>query len=63
MEKIAFVTARLDEDERVARAVTPDDWGDGDESSRYEWEDLPDAAFTHAKRHDPARVLPREVAA
>ena len=59
---LAFLNARLDEDERIARAVTPDDWGVGDESSHYEWEDLPDAAFAHAKRHDPARVL-REVEA
>lgn len=58
----AFLNARLDEDERVARAVTPDDWGDGDESSHYEWEDLPDPAFAHAKRHNPARTL-REVEA
>lgn len=59
---IAFLGARLDEDERIARAVTADDWGDADTQARYEWEDLPDAAFAHAKQHNPARVL-REVEA
>jgi len=59
---IVFLNARLDEDWQITLAVTADDWGAGDEAIRLEWEDLPDAAFRHAKRHDPARVL-REVEA
>ena len=52
-----FLAARLSDDEAIARAVTDDDWGRGDECVRLEWEDLPDSAFRHAKRHDPAHVL------
>ena len=56
---IAFLNARLDEDEARAQAAAGE-WDD--ESARYEWEDLPDATFAHARWHDPARVL-REVEA
>ena len=54
-----FLAARLDEDEARARAAL-EEWDD--ESARYEWEDLPDTSFAHARWHDPARVL-REVEA
>lgn len=50
----AFLAARLDEDERLAKAAA-EEWDS--ESVRYEWEDLPDTAFVHARRHSPARVL------
>jgi Family of unknown function (DUF6221) len=50
----AFLAARLDEVEARARAAL-EEWDD--ESARYEWEDLPDASFAHARWHDPARVL------
>ena len=53
----AFITARLNEDERRALAAR-DQWND----DPFEWEDLPDAVFSHARNLDPARVL-REVAA
>lgn len=64
MDLNEFLTARLDQDEYCARVVTRDDWGDGDEDGweRHEWEDLPERAFGHAKRHSPTRVL-AEVAA
>jgi hypothetical protein len=56
---VAFLNARLDEDE--ARALKArEDW-DADHV-RYEWEDLPDEVFAHARTHDPERVL-REVEA
>jgi len=55
----AFLAARLDEDENRARAAQAE-WDSP--SVRYEWEDLPDEVFAHARTHDPARVL-REVAA
>jgi hypothetical protein len=70
---IAFITARLDEDERVARDATPGPWTDfssrsygveqAAEGRRVVAErvhDYDDAA--HIARHDPARVL-RDVAA
>ena len=56
---IAFLNAQLDKDKGLATAAL-EEWDD--ESARYEWEDLPDAAFMHARWHGPARVL-REVAA
>ena len=59
MDLVAFLTARLDEDEATAKAAAAD-WLD--EEFPFEWDDLPDDAFTHIMRHDPARVL-REVKA
>jgi hypothetical protein len=56
---VEFLRARYDEDERRARAAAPG-W-DG-ERDQYEWQDLSDQAFAHARSHDPARVL-REVEA
>ena len=55
--EIAFLRARLDEDEARAQAAL-EEWDD--EGTRSEWEDLPDASFAHARWHNPARVL-REV--
>lgn len=52
----AFVTARLDEDEEIAKAVRPKDWDD------IGWAGVGATATAHAAQHDPARVL-REVAA
>jgi hypothetical protein len=49
---IAFLRARLDEDERVAR--TADEAWDPDD---YEWQDLDEGPRRHIGRHDPARVL------
>ena len=51
---VAFLLARLDEDERVARAAAT---VDGDVELH-----VPPAAGEHVARHDPARVL-RGVAA
>jgi hypothetical protein len=56
---VAFLNARLDEDE--ARALKAREEWDTDHV-RYEWEDLPDEVFAHARTHDPGRVL-REVEA
>ena len=56
---VAFLTARIGEDEQRARAAL-EAWED--EDSHYEWQDLPDEVFAHARWHDPARVL-REVEA
>ncbi len=52
----AFLRARLDEDERVARAAVDFDYGVRD------WADDGDPVNAHIARHDPARVL-REVEA
>jgi hypothetical protein len=57
----AFILARIDEDEAVARATTPHEW-DCDASI---YEDIPPIAegsfnrtdAAHIARHDPARVL------
>jgi hypothetical protein len=54
---VAFLRARLDEDERRARAALPR-WDD----DAMEWQDLGDEVYAHARWHDPARVL-REVQA
>jgi len=54
-----FVSARLDEREALALAAR-DRWDD--EDARYEWEDLPDEVFAHARSNDPSWVL-RDVAA
>lgn len=56
---IAFVRARLDEDEERARAAVSA-WGD--KVNEPKWADLPDEITGHAFRHDPVRVL-REVEA
>jgi hypothetical protein len=48
-----FLTARLDEDEQIARAINGDKWG---------WPGARSGFAAHVARHDPARVL-REVAA
>lgn len=55
-ELIAFLAARLDEDERVARAAVDFDYGVRD------WADDGDPVNAHIARHDPTRVL-REVEA
>ncbi len=56
---IVFLTARLDETEARALAAR-EDWDD--ESQRYEWNDLSEAVFAHARCLDPELVL-REVEA
>jgi len=56
---IAFMNARLDETEARALAAR-EDWDD--ESQRYEWNDLSEAVFAHARCLDPELVL-REVEA
>jgi len=61
---VAWLRARLDEDEAVARAATPGKWSMG----RLDEHEIGDAWMLklddkrHIARHDPARVL-REVAA
>ena len=59
MDPAEFLQARLDEDEARAKKAQ-DEWNA--EYAMYEWEDLPDEVFAHARTHDPARVL-REVEA
>lgn len=51
---VEFLRARLDEDERRARTAE-EQWDD--EDARYEWNDLPEASFAHARHHSPDRVL------
>jgi hypothetical protein len=53
---VAFLKARLDEDEQAARAAVGFDYG------VREWADDGDPVNVHIARHDPARVL-REVEA
>jgi hypothetical protein len=65
MTLVEFLTARLDEDEAVARAATAREWRltyglDPEEFGDALLLSGPDKA--HAERHDPARVL-REVEA
>lgn len=63
---VEFLNARLDEDEKAAKAAG----GDSGDLSIFEvdnltdWDgtNLPDAEAAHIARHDPARVL-REVVA
>jgi hypothetical protein len=69
---VAFLTARLDEDERVARAVPIEEWGSHDGCRVHPAQEQDgflaigriEAQFEeeaeHIARHDPARVL-REV--
>lgn len=62
---IAFLNARLDEDEAAARAAMPGPWWTLNVARRREPEFLLDQAWRdteHIARHDPDRVL-REVAA
>lgn len=67
---VEFIRARLDEDERLARAMTPAEWEvrDGALTDGYEllsaWDadKLGGQRLLHIARHDPARVL-REVEA
>lgn len=54
---VAFLTARLDEDERTARAVRREDWADFDG-----WAELGTDVKAHSWAHSPASVL-RDVAA
>jgi hypothetical protein len=56
---VAFLRARLDEDEARARKAE-DEWDA--EWVSAEWQDLPDEVFAQARTYDPARVL-REVEA
>lgn len=49
---IAWLRVQLDEDERVARAVDPREWLDGDA-----WAELDGAVRAHAAAWDPHRVL------
>jgi len=49
-----FLNARLADAEALANAAAAD-WDA--EVVRYEWEDLPDEVYSHARLHDPARVL------
>lgn len=49
---VAFLTARLDEDEAAAKAVPHVDWTDYDG-----WAELDSSVRAHAYRHDPPRVL------
>lgn len=72
---VAFLRARLDDDERIAAAVDSTPWRQGDAGSP-EWDhhlvyvdqdvrvlhDLTEEEAAHVARHDPARVL-AEVAA
>lgn len=58
-ELVAFLRARLEDDEERAFAARAQ-WDD--EDARQEWNDLPEASFAHARNLDPARVL-REVEA
>jgi hypothetical protein len=55
-EIMAFLNARLDEDEAIARAAVSFDYGVSD------WCDDGDPVNAHIARHDPARVL-RDIAA
>lgn len=59
---VAFLSARLDEDWRIALAVTAESWGASDQLTQLKWDMLPGVAYRHAKRHDPARTL-REIEA
>lgn len=66
---VAFLRARLDEDERIARAATPGPWEQTPERVGFlaseEYWDVVDCSGTpaarenaeHIARHDPARVL------
>lgn len=49
----------VDADEALAKAVSADDWGvsQDEDDAYYAWQDLPDAAFAHARRHGPERAL------
>lgn len=72
---VAFLRARLDDDERIAAAVDSTPWRQGEHGSP-EWDhhlvyvdddvrifhDLTEEEAAHVARHDPARVL-AEVAA
>jgi hypothetical protein len=54
MDLVEFLRARIDEvAQRAERAA--DRWDD--EDVRYEWEDLPDDVFAHARTQSPVRVL------
>ena len=66
MTIIEFLNARIDEDDRIARAATPGSWTperkgvlDNDD---IEFVEAPRRDVSHIARHDPARVL-REIAA
>ena len=58
---IAFITARLDEDEAAAKAAQESAPSDG-ELAQQAGPCVDEAGYVHIARHDPARVL-REVAA
>lgn len=53
MELVNFLRARLDADERVARAASAESWADEYGEFRSRGGDN----FAHVLRHDPARVL------
>lgn len=48
---IAFLNTRLDEDERLAKAIPVMDW------NQQDWAELDGAIDQHVQNHDPARVL------
>lgn len=50
---VAFVRARLDEEERDARATIGEPWLDVD------WAEIDDEPVTHIRRQDPAATLAR----
>ena len=66
MDLVEFLTARLDEDERAARAARPGPWSvDGSSViATHPTDEVVDytESADHIARHDPARVL-REVGA